>query len=397
MNLFRQGYLISGLLLILALVSGCSQNETNFTQVPGFKQYFADNKPSTTLPSQAEQALLERFKPRVFMATGQTRFINFYDDYIANGSLYIDDELISDSVDQALLNQYKNDIGAEFRYEGTKQTGMPTVYARIQRDTLSYKNQNIPLTFLSYNLVFANSGLLKGLDNWQRIAMNVVGSTTDWHQLDHYVGLTIALSDDKPIAVTLQQHNYQTTWLLAEKASEDTLILPADSRVSVDVAMQSNELYPHTTALKNHPGLSWVSEDSIEFLKTGQNKPMMAGFDITHGEEEQEYTLAYLPTADAFYTFQGRLGEGRKLPGRDGPPGADYVTLPALMPLANRLVSGYRPRDTATEKSKITALFAGGSFSINAEGLDAYKNDFIKDLQTHSTVSNVYKEPASKK
>jgi len=108
---------------------------------------------------------------------------------------------------------------------------------------------------------------------------------------------------------------------------------------------------------------------------------MMAGFDITHGEEEQEYQLAFLPTADAFYTFQGRLGEGRKLPGRDGPPGADYVTLPALMPMANRLVSGYRPRDVATEKEKIKALFEGGSFSVNAAGLAAYQRDFIEDLQ----------------
>jgi hypothetical protein len=210
--------------------------------------------------------------------------------------------------------------------------------------------------------------------------MNVVGSTTDWHQLDHYVGLTIALSNDKPVAVMLQQHNYQSTWLLGVKQSDSELVLPEDLRVSVDVAMQSNELYLHSKELKNHPGLSWVNEDSIEFLKTSQNKPMMAGFDVTHGEEEQDYTLAFMPTADAFYTFQGRLGEGRKLPGRDGPPGADYVTLPALMPMANRLVSGYRPRDVATEKDKIKALFGGGSFSVNADGLEAYQRDFVEDL-----------------
>lgn len=381
MNSFKQGYFLSGLVFTLTLVVGCSQNETNFTQAPGFKQYFTDNKPSTTLPSEKEQTLLERYKPRIFLAKGQTRFINFYEDYIANGSLYVDDELISSKVDQALLNKYKDNIGAEFRYLEANKEVSPTVYGRIHRDTLSYQEQSIPLTFLSYNLVFANSGLLKGLDTWQRLAMNVVGSTTDWHQLDHYVSLTIALSNNKPIAVMLQQHNYQSTWLLGKETEESFLELPDDLRVSVDVAMQSNELYPHSKALKNHPGLSWVSEDSIEFLKTSQNKPMMAGFDITHGEEEQEYKLAFLPTADAFYTFQGRLGEGRKLPGRDGPPGADYVTLPALMPMANRLVSGYRPRDVATEKGKITALFEGGAFSVNAAGLEAYQRDFIEDLQ----------------
>lgn len=374
-------YAALGLLLMLTVVAGCSQNETNFTQAPGFKQYFADNKPSTTLPSETEQALLARFRPRIFMQKGQTRFIDFYADYIASGALYIDGEHISDTVDQTLLNKYTDNTGAEFRHKVTEKNTTPTVYGRIHRDTLNYQEQSIPLTFLSYNLVFANSGLLKGLPTWQRIAMGIIGDNTDWHQLDHYVGLTLALADDRPIAVMLQQHNYQTTWLLNDKTTDNTLMLPADQRVSVDVALQSNELYPHAPELKQHPGLSWVSEDSIEFLKTGQNKPMMAGWDITQGEEEQEYTLAFLPTADAFYTFQGRLGEGRKLPGRDGPPGADYVTLPDLMPLANRLVSGYRPRDLATEQAKVKGLFDSGSFSVNAEGLVAYQRDFIEDLE----------------
>lgn len=37
------------------------------------------------------------------------------------------------------------------------------------------------------------------------------------------------------------------------------------------------------------------------------------------------------PQTDPFYRFQGKLGEERLLPGRDGPPGADYKTLPAFM------------------------------------------------------------------
>ena len=393
MNSFKRFYTLCGISMTLLFSGGCSKNENTFSERPEFKQYFDKNKPSETLPDKTEQALLNKYRPRVFMAKGQTSFIDFYADYIANGSLFIDKKLVSNKVTQALLNQHKNNSKAEFRYKPVKQKGTPTVYARLHKDELIYKDQRMPLTFLSYNLVFANSGVIKGLDAWQRLAMGIVGSNTDWHQLDHYVGLTVALSNELPIAVMLQHHNYQTTRLLTDKTIQNTiqsnmpsvmqstLQIPSDQRIAVDIAMQSNELYLHSAEQKQHPGLSWVDKDSIEFLKTGKNKPMMAGWDITHGEIEQEYTLKYLAAADAFYTFKGKLGESRKVPGRDGPPGANYVTLPALIPLANRIVSAYRPRNLVTEKNKIKALFDSSSFGIKAEGIAAYKRDFLKDLE----------------
>ena len=45
------------------------------------------------------------------------------------------------------------------------------------------------------------------------------------------------------------------------------------------------------------------------------------------------------------YSFQGKLGESRILPGRDGPPGADYNTIPAPKPKATALVTFYRRED----------------------------------------------------
>ena len=38
---------------------------------------------------------------------------------------------------------------------------------------------------------------------------------------------------------------------------------------------------------------------------------------------------------------QGYLGERRLLPGRDGPPGARYNTLPRLKPLPAQILGGY--------------------------------------------------------
>lgn len=376
----NQIYTFFGLFLVVLLSAGCSKTEPSFTELPGFKKYFDDNKPSEKIPSEADQQLLAQFKPRVFMAKGQTKFIDFYADYIANGSLYLDGKLTSKTVTQNSLNKHTENIKAEFRHSGIKQKVSPVIYASIHRNELVYNNKSLPLTFLNYNLVFANSGLLKGLAGWQRLAMGIVGDNDDWHQLDHYVGLSVVLSDEKPIAVMLQQHNYQTTYLVTDKTTKNSIKLADDQRVAVDVAMQSNELYLHSKDLKRHPGLSWVQEDSIEFLNTGKNKPMMAGWDVTHGEVEQEYSLKFLPTADAFYTFKGKLGESRKLPGRDGPPGANYVTLPPLMPLPNRMVSGYRPRQVHTEKKKIKALFGEGSFSVKPQGLKAYARDFVDDL-----------------
>ena len=54
-----------------------------------------------------------------------------------------------------------------------------------------------------------------------------------------------------------------------------------------------------------------------------------------------DYQLGFLPPDDAFYAFAGYLGERRLLPGRDGPPGADYNTLTALKPLYRQWVAGY--------------------------------------------------------
>ena len=358
--------------LCLTLVA-CG-DEGNFSSFPGFQSHFKANPPRSSLPTTEEKILLERFKPRIFLAQGQTRFIDFYADYIAHGKLSVDGELVSDSVDSALLNQLKDDVSAEFVYDdATRPSAAPTIYGRVDVDSLMVQGQSWPLTFLSYNLVFAHSGLLAELPFVAKWGMAAVADLSDWHQLDHYVGLTVVLHQQRPIAYYLQQHNYQTTYLVAEQSD-----WPSDDRVQVDVALRSNELYPHSAERRRHPGVSFVTEKSMEFVKTGRKKPMMAGWDVTHGQREQGYELSYLPPDDAFYQFKGRLGESRRLPGRDGPPGADYVTLPGLMPRAHRLVAGFRPRSFEQEQTKLAALFDKKSFSIKPAGMGAYKQDFIQ-------------------
>jgi len=48
-----------------------------------------------------------------------------------------------------------------------------------------------------------------------------------------------------------------------------------------------------------------------------------------------------LPPDDAFYTFRGWLGARRRLPGRTGPPGADFNTIPAFKPMGIQLMAFY--------------------------------------------------------
>ena len=81
MNSVKFLFIFSGLLLVL-MFSACSKNQTSFSEMPGFKDYFAKNIPSEVLPSRTEQALLTKFRPRIYMAKGQTQGIDFYADYI---------------------------------------------------------------------------------------------------------------------------------------------------------------------------------------------------------------------------------------------------------------------------------------------------------------------------
>jgi len=358
------------------LLFGCS-SEGNFASFPGFAEHFEAKPPRTTVPTAEEQALLERFRPRVYLAENQPSFVDFYSDYIAHGRLKLNNTVVSEQVSQALLNQYKNNAAAEFVHDtGHHNDTTPTVFARVDYDSLQLDDQSWDLSFLSYNLVFPSSGLLAEIPWFARSALGVVADLDDWHQLDHYVGVTVVLYQQEPIAYYLQQHNYQSTYVLAEQQN-----WPADNRVQVDVAFRSNELYRHSADRQRHPGLSFVEVDSMEFYKTGRNKPMMAGWDITHGELEQEYELAFLAPDDAFYQFKGRLGEARRLPGRDGPPGADYVTLPGLMKWSHRLVAGYRPQSVERERQKLNALFDKQNFLIKAPGIRAYVHDFVQAWQ----------------
>ena len=326
-------------LVVLCLATGV-RADSNFSQYPGFAEHFAANPRSDAPPSAADQALLDRHRPRFFLPRGHAGLISFYDDYVAQGVLTDGaGNVVSHKVTREILNQHRSDSGAVFRHIPSSVTSRgPIVFGRVDRAPVALgKERNENMTFLTYHAVFRNSGLIAGISWWQSGAVRLAADPRDWHQLDHYTAATVVLNaGGKPVALMLQQHNYNRTYLFGEGVD-----LPADGRPLVDVAIRSNELYPHAQGRRMHRAVRFLEVASLRFMLGAAAAPSFAGSDITDPVGESDYALEFLPQTDAFYSFQGFLGERRMLPGRDGPPGADYNTLPALKPLGRQLAMGY--------------------------------------------------------
>lgn len=328
--------------VLLVFAAGCDDRPHNFSQYPGFAEWYGMNPSAQTLPTSEQMALLERFRPRVFLAPDHEGPIDFYRDYIADGSLLDQDgKMISSAVDQVLLNEYKSDPTVAFIHHPNDGKTEPKIYGRMGKETVDWPGCDAPvtLTFLTFHLVFRSSGLPAGLPAWQSAGLGLIADLDDWHQLDHYTAVTLTMAPEAPhpIAATFQQHNYQRTYLLDDAPGPGRLTLPADDHLEVDVAIRSNELYPHTQGRLSRRAVSFLDRGSAAYMVADGPAPWLAADDITDPVREIAPELVFLPPDDAFYTFQGWLGERRRLPGRDGPPGADYNTLPPMKPLTNQM------------------------------------------------------------
>ena len=332
--------------------------EHNFSQYPGFEEYFAAHPAGEALPTAAEIALLRRFRPRFFLPKSHEGLVSFYDDFISRGILRDGEgRVISDRVTPEILNAHKNDPAAVFSHaEGPARPFTPVVFGRIEDVAVDFGPVREDLRFLTYTTVHRRSGLPNGLPGWQALGLALVGSLSDWHQLDHYTAATVVLDDrDVPIALMLQQHNYRRTYLIGE-----TVTLPADGRVEVDIAERSNELYPHLAGRTSRRSVAFLSDVALEYMLSGKRRPFRAADDVTDPIAEQDYELRFLASSDAFYTFKGFLGERRPFPGRDGPPGADYNALPRMKPLDLQLVYGYWREGNRGDLERLRRTMGGG-------------------------------------
>jgi hypothetical protein len=352
---------ITALLLAagLALAAGCGRGGANFSQEPGFAEYFAANPPAAAPATPTDQELLRRHRPRLMLPPDHPGPIDFYEDYVAEGRLTDGQgHRVPGPLNRAALNAYKGDPLAVFVHEWSGRAGTPTMYARVDREPVTFETGDapvtVPFTFLTYHVVFRSYGLPAGLLPWQERLVNLVANPADWHQLDHFTATTLALDGEgRPVALILQQHNHLHTYLLGRDVP-----LPADGRVVLDVAIRSNELYPHEPGRVRRRMIATPGATSLRYLISGERRPLISADDITEGVAPLEYQLEFLPPDDAFYAFQGYLGERRALPGRSGPPGADYNVIPTLKPRGRQMLAFYWREGNAGDLERLDAALA---------------------------------------
>lgn len=323
----------ASLLGLALLLTACGEEEGTFAQYPGFPEYYAENPRSDRAATEADQALLQRYRPRLFIGPDQEGPIDFYRDYIAHGTLSLSDGRELQGVSASQLNAVRDDAGAEFDHEAPDDPQpSPVAYGRADR----FETPLGEMTALTWHFTFRYSGLVAGLPWWKEWPAQVLSDPDDWHQLDHYTAYRLILLEGQPVALWMQQHNFMRTFLIGE-----TVKLPDDGRFPLAAAIRSNKFYPHEDGRVEHRAISFPTEDNLRYLIVGGDPPMMGGRDITEPIREVDYGLEFLPLSDAFYSFQGRLGEKRLIWPRSGPPGADYNTLPSFKPLWLQLASGY--------------------------------------------------------
>ena len=347
-------------LLLLGAWAAASAADRNFTQYPGFAEYFAANPPAE-VAGPADRALARRHAPRFHLPAGHEGPIDFYRDYIAHGYLVTGDGVRIDGPTQAELNRHRDDVQAEFTHVPDGAEPRPVVYAAVERTGLwaprEEGRETEEFTVITYHLVFRVSGLPAGLSLAAAIPLRLVADLDDWHQLDHYTAAFVVLdAAERPIALTLQQHNYLRTYLVGESVDPGE-----DGRFDIDVAIRSNELYPHVPGRTERRAVRFLDADARAFMMGFGKRPMMSADDVTDPAGSVEYELAFLPGSDAFYSFHGFLGERRRLPGRDGPPGARYNTLPALKPLPAQVLDGYWRDANAGDWERYQRSREGGS------------------------------------
>ena len=328
---------LAGLVLACA---GAVAADRNFSQYPGFAEYFAEHPPAGAADPD-DRALARRHAPRFHLPAGHEGPIDFYRDYIAHGYLVTGGGVRIDGPAPAELNRYRDDATAEFEHVPGGEVPRPVVYAGVERTDLWAPREagsvGEEFIVLIYHLVFRTSGLPAALPVVTAASLELIADLDDWHQLDHYTAAFVVLdAHERPIALTLQQHNYLRTYLVGESVQPG-----GDGRFDIDVAIRSNELYPHVAARRVRRAVRFLTPESTAFMMGYGERPTMSADDVTDPVRTVDYELAFLPGSDAFYTFAGYLGERRLLPGRDGPPGARYNTLPRLKPLPAQILGGY--------------------------------------------------------
>ncbi|WP_432662171.1 hypothetical protein R9X47_16550 [Wukongibacter baidiensis] len=348
-------------ILIIAIIAISINFRTDSNEEPDFVESFLayeDDMENANQEDPMTRELLERFKPRIFIAKGSYIPMNFYNDYLPNTTLKKSgkiDKTISDEVSRDKLfeisksSEFYLDYGVDYKkaLEFNENDVDPTVYGRIYRSSIGEGEDSIKLLFLKYNLVYPYSGLPEKTSSIKKLGSKIIGNPLAWHELDIHGAVHIVLREDDltPLGVILAQHNHHRVYL-----TDRDFDWPEDSRVEIAISKYSNEPYLAFGGERNERVIG--NPMKIEYLfGVSDKQPLTGGMDyipdIKDGAVEVECRLELLPLDDPLYTSAMGLGDRKKLAGfyrlwyLDGPPGIDYYTMPQLKSMDDLMVFWY--------------------------------------------------------
>jgi len=298
--------------------------------------------------------LLEKFRPRIFVAPKSYIPISFYQDYLlqcvvrqrknSRTARYqqVSRPLLQDiQFSPSLYLDYSVSAKAARRFD--VKDVHPEIYGRIYKDALSTDKLNIPLIFMKYSLIFPYSGLPTKIGPLKRLGSHLIGDPNGWHELDIHGAIHIIIEGNthKPLGVLLAQHNHHRIYLVGKDFK-----WPDDNRVSISFSQYSNEPYLMKDNAPYRLERTVGNPMHIAYLFGVTDKaPLGAGsdkiFSKKGGAREVPVELVLLPLNDPLYTAWIPMGNIEEIWGlwetwyRRGPPGIDFYTMGSLKNLAD--------------------------------------------------------------
>ncbi len=295
------------------------------------------------------QRLIERFRPRVFIAPGGRMPVDFYGFYLPN-TVVRDGagDIVKESPSRAYLKKIERRAGWCLDYRGPdspcdKEDCKGYVgagYGRLYRETARFRTgagvKEVPVTILKYNFAFTYSGLPAEIGGIKETLAGLVLDPSRVHELDIHGAVQVVLSDrGRPLVLLLAQHNYFRSYVFGVDIPE----IPTDGHAKICFALRSNEPYPCPGGNKPARLRTVGNPVNISYVIDGTGRPLFSGEDLVYGPEggakEAAYSLEFLPSKDPLYVSWIPLGNREKVLYflrfyRTGPPGMDLNTWPEL-------------------------------------------------------------------
>jgi hypothetical protein len=323
-------------------------------------------------------SLLEKYKPRLYVAKDSYKPMDFYADYVVNSSLKQEGEetvLIKELASKDDLLTFKNDKSYFIDYQGDYKTLLTAdqslesierpYYGRAYKSNLVAGDKSMPLVFLKYNMAYPYSGLPDSSSWWKKLGADVIGNPLTWHELDIHGAIHIVLNGDsyEPLGVILAQHNHHRVFL-----KDLDFTWPEDNQVEIVIAKYSNEPYMMTDGKSRLERAIGNPFDIAYLFGLSNREPITGGYDYVPSIEESlivEGKIVQLPFDDPLYVSVLGLGDRPSILGystwfMSGPPGIDFYAMSDLLDLSNTFAFWYiNPED-----EKFVELFNNTEFDF---------------------------------